>query len=1343
MTLASFIAEKTLAGLLLPGILVVVVFLVIFLVARRQSRPAPTIGTHSSPPDEFESDSQIQTDSHLPAYSSSYHKPLFLLLDAAPSPGSAILRGLREALPANGHNQRGRTASGIAHFRQGSVLAAGGDLFAQATNGKGSVDEWKKLAAHLHRQRPERPLDGVVLAFPCADFSEVRAPSPEQSQQRAAHISKSLQSMRDQLGFSFPVYVLITGCDQIQGFQEFAGSQLLSHSSEIFGWSNPYNLDAPFDPRWSKQAFAYTKRVIEEQRVYLLSRSHNGSKALDPSVRDEAFLFPARFRSLETPISEFLAALFRTAGHRDALQFRGLYFSGNERPQNGKAPNTTHVNAGKPEFIADLFAQKVFPERGLAHPVDTELAPRNREAYLAKALCWLTAAALFSGTGLAWHALAAIRDNTLPRMKSVVTALSADREQGQPEPAYDAIFTAQALSGNNFRSVFLPFSLISDFDANLGTTMPHVFDKLVYEGLRSELKNRANQLPIGPGLCEGNQSVNTVSIVLPCLHPASRELSAFVNGLNTSGGHGLLSLEDNIVLFNRVALGGSGNGRDLLTLAVNLAPTKFAGFPRKPSATLDAIVAKSHGEPFDGGPFTQQMVSRIEALASDVLRQRLDEDLLAANVAATTDQVNRLEAQELNTNEQLAALSKSLKQVQDQLASPNLEWLAKSEYQLPPDISQALDPVFERAPSQNLLLCGREEETESCAGLIQLRLFIWPAAHTHALDFRTKLLASRTNLTGDVVVGTDDKLQLSPGALVLQSALDGFLKLPFVETAGTAQIHEITAGEQLLWNNNMLQNALKNKAAYDKFIDDLANTEDVQAAFADLALDRLESSMTDSVASAQEIQPLPSSDKVQQATFAEAEAFAAAAQPLSQLLQAFSENDLNFDDGYRDLLEVSTEHALMVLRRVDNYFDSQNFYWPAARNFDSWNGDAPPSSAVYAKKNVEDMQAYLALQRQDWQPYVVAAKPLATFLQQRAPRDPKQLALISKWMGIVNDVQKYDSAPASSTLGSLESYLATEMDKTVPPDCKAAASPTVPVYFAQTQRSIERVISAHCLSLTHRTGSDQYNQLAQFFNSHLACKFPFANQTCTGPPDAEADPADVVELFRLLDAENKALHEAIDKSASAHMTFVNQLEALRPIFASLLSTPPAQAPAWDFVPVFRTNRGHEINGNQIIDWTLAAGNAAFRNSDPLKIGHWSFGQPVALTLRWAKDSPNRPVAEAPANNLPDTRTVVYEYHDPWALLRMLVEHAAPGSDFDHKVDPDPQTLAFTIAQQVVPEPVTNGRKSALIPGNQIPGPDVKVFVGIRLYAPGKTTSLPMPVFPVRAPTPWWQACFNC
>ena len=65
---------------------------------------------------------------------------------------------------------------------------------------------------------------------------------------------------------------------------------------------------------------------------------------------------------------------------------------------------------------------------------------------------------------------------------------------------------------------------------------------------------------------------------------------------------------------------------------------------------------------------------------------------------------------------------------------------------------------------------------------------------------------------------------------------------------------------------------------------------------------------------------------------------------------------------------------------------------------------------------------------------------------------------------------------------------------------------------------------------------------------------------------------------------------------------MGQLEALRPLFASLLSGEPGAPLALDMVPVFRVNRNHEMNGNQIMDWGLQVGGSVFRSANPPSTG---------------------------------------------------------------------------------------------------------------------------------------------
>lgn len=1367
MMFALLFVEKSLTELLVLAIVALVVLIAVFIWVLSRSRSAPGIQIEAEDPGEPAQEKPVSrpwNGNRAGAHSSSYKVPVLLLVSSENSGESAILSSLKESLPGNG---RGNNLSGTTHFERGVIVEADSDLFLSADNDD-TAREFKSFLDYLQKSRPRRPVDGVVLTLPCNELAGENALSRDQWRQRAEQLSKNLGLMRARFGFSFPVYILVTQCHYLRGFREFAGAQLHANPRQVFGWSNPYNLDASYSPEWADQAFSYLGQIIEQQRVQFFAQNGNFHNGHTADFRDELFLFPVNFKELQTPVSSFVQDLLRDCGHRDALQFRGIYFSGETR--NGSSVNgRVHSAHGhRAEFITELFAEKIFPERGLAHPVDTALAPKNRKVWSAKTLCWLAAIFLFGGTAVAWRSLSMTQQKVKLCLQRIVEDL---REGSRPhrQAAYDAIYAVQALSGGNFRSLFLPLSYLPDLDQKLQQTMPPVFDKLVYPGLHAELERRADELvnwvkppsEFAPGEAAAFkrqppcQPLDSPQDPAPAVNPTpspakgetppssaqppSQAAIALYN-LNTFTNR-LVCLEDNIIHYNHLAPAQTGTGNEMLTLVREMAPGIFSDVSLRSSSTLDAVVRKSSGRDFHGRPWNIPTENQLERLVSGVLGQRMNEDQLGESLSSIVDQIHALEEDDAedsgrDPHQQLQQLNKSLDQVKTELAAPGLEWIANNEFKLPPDVSNALAPVFKRTPEENVLLCDPKAEPKSCSGLLQLQLFVEASARAHVADFRTKLMSAQTDTTGNLITAANGKLQLSDTAARLQTVLDNFLKLPFVAHDGKKQIEDVQPDQQLFWDNSNLQAALQDKAAYDKFFsEDLANAPNsLQDTMKDVALERLEVNMVDAIASAQQFQPLP--DPAAQATEAEAGSFALSTQLLQQLLQNFSE--LNFDGDYQDLLRVSTDHALLVLSRIDHYFERQNFYCPPAGNFEHWNGATPPSTAGYGTHNLDEMLAFLTLQRQDMQPYLASAQPLVTFLQQRSPKDRSQSALIAKWVGIVNDAQKYGAARASSSLGSLENYLSTEIDKTVPPECAMPALPNGAVYFAQTQRSLQQLVAVRCHSLSHQTGTVQYNQLAKFFNEHLSGKFPFSDPAQTAEDSAEADPNDVVELFRLLDANDKAIHQAVQSKATANppmsepMTFISQLEALRPLFAALLSDQADQGPLWDFIPVFRVNRNHEMNGNQIIDWTLLVGNTTFQNSDPPKAGHWMFGQPVTLTLRWAKDSPNRPLSNAPVTNYPMTKSLVLVYKDQWALLRMLVEHAASSTDFDRKVDPDPQTLAFTINQQIISEPAPNKRQFQFLPNDQKPGPSVKVFISIRLHPPGKTTSLRLPVFPASA-----------
>jgi type VI secretion system protein ImpL len=122
-----------------------------------------------------------------------------------------------------------------------------------------------------------------------------------------------------------------------------------------------------------------------------------------------------------------------------------------------------------------------------------------------------------------------------------------------------------------------------------------------------------------------------------------------------------------------------------------------------------------------------------------------------------------------------------------------------------------------------------------------------------------------------------------------------------------------------------------------------------------------------------------------------------------------------------------------------------------------------------------------------------------------------------------------------------------------------------------------------------------------------------------------------------------------------------------------------EVPAFDFLVQFRVNQGHEIGGNQIIEWNLHVGDQEFQYRGDKHRGRWRFGDPIKLSLRWAKDSPVQPI---PGMAFPDMkvkdRIVEYEYDNLWSLIYFLRRHSSSPADFDQLADSKPHTLKFEI-----------------------------------------------------------------
>lgn len=256
---------------------------------------------------------------------------------------------------------------------------AGKLMFDESPPGQTTV--WKELLTLLRKGRPNCPVNGMLLVIP-ADTLIVD--SEEQIQAKAGRIAEQLDSIQRQLGVRFPVFVVLTKCDKINGFREFFDSvrdPQLQH--QMLGWSNPAELDATFAPDAVDQHLQTVQSRLRRRRLGLLIDPVHTEDSINGRRIDQVdamYAFPDGIMQIAPRLRRYLETIF-VAGtwSTKPLFLRGIYF--NSALREGDAldadlaamfnvpvdalPEGKVWEREKSYFIRDLLMNKVFREKGL------------------------------------------------------------------------------------------------------------------------------------------------------------------------------------------------------------------------------------------------------------------------------------------------------------------------------------------------------------------------------------------------------------------------------------------------------------------------------------------------------------------------------------------------------------------------------------------------------------------------------------------------------------------------------------------------------------------------------------------------------------------------------------------------------------------------------------------------------------------------------------------------------------------------------------------------------------------------------------------------------------------
>ncbi len=230
-------------------------------------------------------------------------------------------------------------------------------------------DEWSALIETLKKYRKNRPLDGVIIPVSAA---RVLASSEAEIEQQAKLLRTRLDEVTARTGIRFPVYLVFTHAEAIEGFSEFFHTLNSTERAAVWGATIPLE-QAPKAHALFDVEFDYLSQALMRRRLVRLGAPATPVEAL------RVFNFPLRFAKARSKLGLFASALFRPNPFSESPLFRGFYFTSHParnsrgREALGRATGTVELASGteaqvatKGFFTEDFFQEVLHRDRDLA-----------------------------------------------------------------------------------------------------------------------------------------------------------------------------------------------------------------------------------------------------------------------------------------------------------------------------------------------------------------------------------------------------------------------------------------------------------------------------------------------------------------------------------------------------------------------------------------------------------------------------------------------------------------------------------------------------------------------------------------------------------------------------------------------------------------------------------------------------------------------------------------------------------------------------------------------------------------------------------------------------------------
>jgi len=261
----------------------------------------------------------------------------------------------------------------------GLMIDPAGELLDQQNEGgtSGEIQHrlWQHFLGWLKRNRPDQPLNGVLMVI---DLARLSMAGEQQSQAQATVLRNRLRELMEKTGPQLPIYICFTKMDLLYGFESFAASVSKVELEQPLGFT--FELDCGGDnDLWLTQ---FTERYAQLVQGLMARLPEVLGASQNAESRAAAYSFTRQMAGLAPVLEGYLATLLAADGFSSPALVRGSYFTSVRQegvPEDafvaaaaanyrltGPVQPAQRQRRSVPMFVSQLFSTIIVAEEGLA-----------------------------------------------------------------------------------------------------------------------------------------------------------------------------------------------------------------------------------------------------------------------------------------------------------------------------------------------------------------------------------------------------------------------------------------------------------------------------------------------------------------------------------------------------------------------------------------------------------------------------------------------------------------------------------------------------------------------------------------------------------------------------------------------------------------------------------------------------------------------------------------------------------------------------------------------------------------------------------------------------------------